>query len=63
MDLMYFYLRLPLLAIFALAGVDRVSLRAPGPPRRGLGAGSALVLAGAALALTAWMLLAATPPR
>jgi hypothetical protein len=61
MDLMYLYLRLPFLAIFALAGVDRLSSWPSGHPAPGRATGDALAigLAGTAVALTLWMLQAA----
>jgi hypothetical protein len=62
MDLMYLYLRLPFLAVFAFAGADRLSSFSRGPtgPER-TGNALALGLAGSAVALTLWMLRAAPP--
>jgi hypothetical protein len=62
-DIMYLYLRLPFLAIFGLAGVDGLARFVPGAPpeRQAAVRAIALGLAGAALGLSAWMLLAAAP--
>jgi hypothetical protein len=62
MDLMYLYLRLPFLAVFAFAGVDWLSSFSRGGPAPGrAGNALALALAGSAVGLTLWMLAAAAP--